>query len=224
MYKVLSDMGLSRRLIETTEEDVPPELRPYINDPSKPLKGHGLLGSIGGGKSSLEALNVRQRHEFRIDKLVRTLNDPELSRRDREKPEAALAELTSFQKHVVRKAFYWVYWPDCYNYFQANAISGELSKLNATYSIDMMKSTRLLILDDIGRDSNRNKGEGVAFATTQLESIINHRNQERLPIIWTSNLDEKQLILSMGAATYTRLVEDNSPKGFLKLPNLRDNL
>jgi DNA replication protein DnaC len=84
-----------------------------------------------------------------------------------------------------------------------------------------MKTTNLLVLDDLGRDRSRSSGDSTSFASGQLDLVINHRNQHRLPIIWISNLDERALIGAIGTATYTRLIEDNPSNPYLTLPNLR---
>ena len=215
---IYAKIGLTPRLISATAEQIPDGLRRYLKDPSEPLGGMGLSGNIGCGKSSFISVALMARVRYAHARQTEILNDPTANMEARIRARDYLSDLGNIN---TRKRYMWVYWPDAFNYLQMNATNDAIFKPASEFCITTMKKTNLLILDDIGRDRNRTAGDVSSFATGQLESVINHRNQHKLSTIWISNLDEVGLIKSLGAAVYTRLVEDNLPLPYLDLPNLR---
>lgn len=85
---------------------------------------------------------------------------------------------------------------------------GHLAKLQAEFNgdgdrvwLDMMKSVKVLILDDVGKEKATDWTRSVMF------DVINYRYEADKPTIITTNYSEAQLRDYLGAATYSRICE-----------------
>ena len=104
-----------------------------------------------------------------------------------------------------RKAFpsiRWSCWPDEVHWLRSHAING------AEERVDHLATAQLLILDDLGRE--RIKGDySQDWGASQLDFIVNSRYRAELPIIWTTNVRQSDLVGLYGAAMVRRLIEPN---------------
>jgi DNA replication protein DnaC len=81
--------------------------------------------------------------------------------------------------------------------------------------MDAVKDTGLLVLDDLGAE------RPTGWVQEKLFAVINHRYNEQLPCIFTSNLTPEGLAKHLGERTAWRIVEMSDPVR-LDGPNLRD--
>jgi len=77
--------------------------------------------------------------------------------------------------------------------------------------IHRAQNAKLLILDDLGREVDK-AGVGKDVATGHIDAIITHRDREGRPTIWTSNLDEDELLERYETPLYRRLTRLNPMK------------
>ena len=74
------------------------------------------------------------------------------------------------------------------------------STINETEILNELKKTRLLIIDDLGKEKTSDWVSEIFY------SIINYRYENYLPVIVTSNLTLKELAEKVGEATVSRLL------------------
>lgn len=96
----------------------------------------------------------------------------------------------------------WSCWPDEVHWLRSHAVNG------AEERVERLATASLLVLDDLGRE--RIKGDySQDWGASQLDHIINARYRAELPIIWTTNIRQADLVGLYGAATVRRLIEPN---------------
>lgn len=67
--------------------------------------------------------------------------------------------------------------------------------------LSQMKSTPMLVLDDLGKEKKTEWSQQILF------DVINYRYEHKLPFIITTNFDEKQLANYIGGSIYSRMCE-----------------
>lgn len=191
--------GLSPREAKATMDRVPAEIRGAIPKGSLtallegrlPAQGFGLGGNTGGGKTMAVAAILR--HAAGVQARAY---------------QPARGQAFGGALRGVR----WASWPDTVSWLRSHAIDPA-----APERIEELSSAPLLILDDLGRE--RIKGSYIEdWAASQLDAIVNHRYRHELPILWTTNVTEEDLVGLYGAAMLRRLAADNP---LVWLPNLR---
>lgn len=75
------------------------------------------------------------------------------------------------------------------------------SKVDERKVIDAVKNAPFLVLDDLGAE------RVTEWVAEKLFTVINHRHDEELPTVFTSNLDMAQLAAHIGERTAWRIVE-----------------
>jgi hypothetical protein len=106
----------------------------------------------------------------------------------------------------------WACWPDEVLWLRSHAIDPA-----APARVDHLSTVDLLILDDLGRE--RIKGSySDDWAASQLDAIVNARYREERVTIWTTNVEETDLVNLYGAALLRRLTADNP---LVWIPDLR---
>lgn len=96
----------------------------------------------------------------------------------------------------------WSCWPDEVHWLRSHAING------AEVRVECLAKAGLLVLDDLGRE--RIKGDySQDWGASQLDYVIDYRYRAELPIIWTTNVRQADLVGLYGAATVRRLIEPN---------------
>jgi len=156
-----------------------------------PARGFGLGSDTGTGKTMALAAIMRGFVRARVRAWAEAM-----PRWAREKPEQ-IRDLPS-----LRKATIWMSWPDTVTWIRARATDPVVEGL-----LQEAEVVPLLVLDDLGRE--RLKGSYVDdWAASQLDRIISHRYREELPILWATNLRERDLVERYGAAMVSRLTQD----------------
>ena len=226
--KLTEKIGLTPKLLSSTRDKIQDnikthlpkklfvnmlDIKPYINQ-----NGYGLLGTSRIGKSCANAVIIMSCLKGLIKKLVDCVekNEEDISIINKIK-----GNLTTCISHDAHKVVNWVNWPDCYDWLQKNAIIDFGTDRLSRYHTECMKKTNLLILDDLGREnfSKKSYENGMPYAHGQLALVLNYRNEHNLPIIWTSNLEEIDLMNIYGAPMYLRLVELAPPSEWLSRIN-----
>ncbi|WP_243320417.1 hypothetical protein [Geothrix sp. SG200] len=96
----------------------------------------------------------------------------------------------------------WSSWPDEVHWLRSHALRG------AEDRVEYLAGADLLVLDDLGRE--RIKGDySQDYGASHLDFIVNSRYRAELPIIWTSNVRQADLVGLYGAAMVRRLIEPN---------------
>lgn len=67
--------------------------------------------------------------------------------------------------------------------------------------LSMMKTTSMLVLDDVGKEKKSEWSDSVLF------DVINYRYEHKLPFILTTNLNEDELEKRIGGAVFSRMCE-----------------
>ncbi len=208
--------GLTPKLVASTPDKIPDNIMPCIPQSTiinmyEPRIyptgiGYGLTGSSRIGKSCANSVVIKRGMRGLINACVEHISDSTSPAHEYERCQVTLEKCTSYEAHRIVN---WVYWPECYDWFQKNTITDFGSGRLPRFHTESLKNTKLLILDDLGREtlSTKSSEYGMPYALGQLALIINHRNEHNLPIIWTSNLEEVDLIAIYGAPLYLRLVE-----------------
>jgi DNA replication protein DnaC len=200
----LRNAGLANREVRAEWSKVHPKLKAAIprrslldmNNGAIPAKGFGLGSATGTGKTMALASAV-----YGLMRERRRLYAEWLANQDIMTP-----------PHMT---LLWLNWPDTVATIRANALSGMVEDL-----LTSAESIPLLVLDDLGRE--RIKGTYIEdWAASQLDRIVNHRYRAELPILWTSNLREEELVAIYGAAMVGRLNEDNPMVWVDGLPSMR---
>jgi DNA replication protein DnaC len=107
-------------------------------------------------------------------------------------------------------------------------VPGLLDRIRRTYSddrgggsehevLEMVKTVPLLLLDDLGAERVTD------WVAERLFVVINHRHDDDLPTIFTSNLNPEQLAAHIGERTTWRVIE-MSELVHLDGPNQRDRI
>lgn len=88
-----------------------------------------------------------------------------------------------------------------------DTFGGHLEKLKAEFDnraepryLKLMKEIPMLVIDDVGKEKQTEWSESIMY------NIINHRYEDLLPVIITSNMGERELREYFGGACYSRLV------------------
>lgn len=97
----------------------------------------------------------------------------------------------------------WMAWNDTCHRWRMNAIDWTVER-----DITVARKAKLLILDDLGRETRR-KEAGEDVATGHLDNIITHRDREGLLTLWTTNLTEDELVSRYGLGMIRRLLRLN---------------
>lgn len=169
------------RVLDEVREAIPVDLVRTISVGLTVETGFGLVGGVGIGKSgALAALLARHVRAVAAKTLLNWDGSPLAF------PPGRLA---------------WCDWPTFYEFLQGNAISDA-----AQEKIAELRRATILVLDDLGRERNRDRQ---TFAQGALFSVIAARNGACLPTLWTSNSDLDVLDAVYGDAVVSRLVEDN---------------
>jgi len=226
--KLTEKIGLTPKLLSSTRDKIPDNIKQYLpkelfvdiidNKPYIKQNGYGLLGTSRIGKSCTNAVIIMSCLKGLIKRLVDYVEN---KGNDSQAINKIKGNLTRCISHDAHKIANWVYWPDCYDWLQKNAITDFGTDRLPRYHTECLKKTNLLILDDLGRESfsKKSSDNGIPYAHGQLALVINYRNEHNLPIIWTSNLEEIDLINIYGAPMYLRLVELAPPSEWLSRIN-----
>ena len=207
MPKQLNRGGMSNREMRAEWRCVPSEIKKVLPKPvmevlatgNYPKNGFGIGSNTGSGKTMCLSCIVKGFHKSRFKMVY----------------EYWIEKATGNISYWFEFKFKWISWPDTVNYLRANALNGEAESF-----LSDAERTPLLILDDLGRE--RIKGSYVDdWAASQLDRIINYRYREELPILWTTNLTEEQLVSIYGMALVSRLTEDNPLYWIEGLPSMR---
>jgi len=159
-----------------------------------PPNGFGIGGDIGGGKTMALAAMFK--------KFLRN--------------RAAVRGPREGQFDIYQMK--WCFWPDEVIWLRAHTT--ERDSVNRLERIELLKQASLLLLDDLGRE--RIKGCYTDdWAASQLDSIINYRYRQMLPILWTTNVSKVNLIGIYGAGMFSRLNGDNPLYWVDDLPDMR---
>ena len=186
--------GLSKREIKAEPGRVPKELLAAVpasclkalSSGSIPTGGFGLGSDTGPGKTMALAVLLKAWQRKRLEEFARAL---------KENPRPVMVG--------TGKPLVWLSWPDTVDFIRVHAVDGEAESV-----LERAEAAPLLVLDDLGRE--RIKGSYIEdWAASQLGRIISHRYREELPILWTTNLQEKALAGIYGMAMLSRLIEDN---------------
>ena len=217
-------IGLTPRLLASKRDQIPGDILKSLPPKSSisiqhnsiyyNISGYGLLGTSRIGKTCANAVVIKQGINLLLASSLKHIQD-----------DASDWDLVQFiesnlEKHTGSSAFKianWVYWPECFDWMQKNAINEFNKDRLPRFHTESMKTTRLLILDDLGRESISKKSPDgtIPYAIGQLSLVINYRNEHNLPIIWTSNLEEADLIQLYVAPMYLRLVEIAPPSEWI---------
>lgn len=197
--KALKAGGLLPRELAATWKNIPPPIKQAFPEGLKlavgegrPLPGFGLIAVTGAGKTMAVAALLAEWVRAQLREWLTTTR--------------------SAAPYVV--SFRWVCWPDFVHRLRS------LSFDQVASQVEELGSVALLVLDDLGRE--RMKGSYTEdWAASQLDAIVGMRYRNQLPVIWTSNLNERELVQLYGAALVSRLCEDNPPHELLGLPSLR---
>ena len=181
---------MSYRELKATMELIPKAMKNVLPkdqlstllDGKYPQKGFGLGGNTGGGKTMAMAAILRA---------------------------CAIAQVKTYKPkgdmnfNGTLHGVGWVYWPSAVQWLRSHAIDPEANEWVQSLSL-----IPLLVLDDLGRE--RIKGSYVEdWAASQLDLIVNQRYREQLPILWTTNVTEADLLSLYGGAMLRRLTADN---------------
>jgi len=116
----------------------------------------------------------------------------------------ARASATTLGKELTVTSINWVCWSTQCGKWR---LEGGDPNLKARSRLVRQWSTvRLLVLDDLGREGTTGGKSYMDDPCTRLlDLIVSERDATNLPTLWTSNLDEKGLVLTYGAALHRRL-------------------
>ena len=191
----MTSSGIPKRLRTATWEGTTPEIKDKIlNEDAQtfarggvPTKGWGLIGKPGIGKSgALAALAARNLKNTLARKITQYCGEG---------------------VSLPPNQLIWVDWPDVFAHLQSHAIDPETPTL-----IDHVKRAKVLILDDLCRERfPKDSTDRVSFGHDALFQVINHRNGQGAPTLWTSNFSIEALMECYGPPIVTRLIEDNLP-------------
>jgi len=206
----LKQIGLTPRLINATEEKIPEEVRQAL--PASRTTGFGLIGTAGAGKSCAIACRVRRTVTDYTKKYFEHFGLTDYDPRGSYDTRHALSGERVYQE------INWLYWPDSAQVLQESARTGEVPKgLNARHDPRCLKSCKILILDDLGRERYGSE----TYACAVLESVLNHRYEHGLRTLWTSNLNGPELLEKYATPTMDRLCALAPVNGYLKRDSLR---
>lgn len=170
------------RIPDPIRHALPKEALAALRRGDTPSQGFGLGGTTGGGKTMALAAILGVFGSSRVRAF-----QPSPGRKFR----GALAGVV------------WAHWPDMVTWLRAHALDER-----APQEVDRLAGAELLVLDDLGRE--RIKGSYVDdWAASQLDTIISQRYRNELPILWTTNVREADLVILYGAALMRRLTADN---------------
>lgn len=111
--------------------------------------------------------------------------------------------LAPFKELEPVRSIHWMRWPASCHQWRLNGLHWSVER-----EINRAKSSRLLILDDLGRETRRREA-AEDVATGHLDMILTHRDGEDLPTLWTSNLSEDELANRYGFSMIRRLLRLN---------------
>ena len=187
--RLLDDgLGIQQRELQADINQIPAKVAQAM--PTWFREGHirggfGLGGGVGIGKTQAISAYLQQAMISHSDRVIIPTIKGHESRYNNPFP-------------PVR----WSCWPEEVYWLRSHAVNG------ADNRIQRLASAAVLVLDDLGRE--RIKTDFTSdWATSQLDHIVNHRYRMRLPIIWTTNVAEDDLIDLYGAPMYRRLIEPN---------------
>ncbi len=213
----LGSIGLAAREIraewgkvpQALARAIPLEIRAACAQGQPIPRGFGLGSDTGTGKTMAIAAMVRKQVEVAYRARLEALRHVAAGNPcgwDGE--ELALPGITRLP------AIRWACWPDTVAEIRSHATT------TGPNTVTDLARVSVLVLDDLGRE--RIKGSYVEdWAASQLDSIVSHRYRNCLPIIWTTNLTEAQLVEIYGAALVSRLTEDAPLVWIPGLPSLR---
>jgi hypothetical protein len=217
-------IGLTPRLLTAEKDQIPADILRSIprklsisiqhNSIYYNTNGYGLIGTSRIGKTCANAVVIKQGINMLLtSSLEHRQNNPN----DWDLVQLIEGNLERCTGSSAFKIANWVYWPECFDWLQRNAITDFGKERLPRFHPESMKTTKLLILDDLGRESFSKKSpDGTTpYAIGQLSLVINYRNEHNLPVIWTSNLEEVDLIQLYGAPMYLRLVEIAPPSEWI---------
>jgi len=144
-----------------------------------PKSGVGLAGLAGSGKTSLLAVLV---HGLLLQHSY---------------------ALAPFQELKGIRQIVWMNWPITCDRWRVNGIDAGIEK-----EIVKAQRAKLLILDDLGRETRRRAASEDA-ATGHLDAIITERDREQRVTLWSTNLTEQELYERYGTGMIRRLLRKN---------------
>ncbi len=183
----LESIGLSEDERDADVTQIPPQILDVIPDEVLksmfsgyfPKQGVGLAGIARCGKSSALAV------------LIQALVLQNASNR------APFVELTPVKRIM------WMNWPQTCHQWRLNGIHWSVER-----TITLASRVKLLVIDDIGRETKRRDASEDA-AVGHLDAIITARDRERLVTLWTTNQSQQELLERYGTAMIGRLLRLN---------------
>lgn len=207
-------IGISPRLSGATEQGIPAEIRPLIPDLQNLGTGWGLIGTTGVGKSCAMAWFIKRIVGDSIQAFLTQRGITEYDHNETCDP------MYPWDNGSCREIS-WIYWPDAALKLQDAARDGwpssSPSRPRPWYHPDQMKRSKILILDDLGRE----RAKQDSFAVCQLESVIHHRYEHGGITLWNSNLAATELIEQYGSPIIDRLRSMAPISGWMALRSLR---
>lgn len=187
--RIMFSMDLSKRELRARLDKIPIPIKrclpkatvKAILEGEYPERGFGLGGNTGGGKTMAMAALLREYLKARARAFAKT-------------PEKPLWN---------GNGIVWCSWPDEVTMFRAHATEDRTE-----FRIQLLKTCGLLILDDLGRERIRGSYAD-DWAASQLDSVVNTRYRSELPVFWSTNITEAQLVDLYGGALFSRLTSDN---------------
>lgn len=146
--------------------------------------GFGLMGDAGTGKTWALVRMVADQ----VEGIVRRQRDPD---------QATLLWIEG--DRAMDGRLRWVLWPRTAREIQDRRLEHRWR----TDLAELMEETRLLVLDDLGRET-RLKGEDPAWEV--LQRVVEQRQRRKLPVFWTSNLKRDEFVALYGAALSSRIL------------------
>lgn len=217
-------IGLTPRLLASQRDQISTDiLRSLPNKSSISIynnsiyynnKGYGLIGGSRIGKTCANAVVVKQGINLLLSTAINHIKNNLNNCDEVQYIDNNLDKLTKYNAFKIAN---WIYWPECFDWLQKNAITEFGNERLPRFHTESMKKSKLLIIDDLGREciSKKPQDGTTPYAIGQLSIVINYRNEHNLPIIWTSNLEEADLIHLYGAPMYLRLVEIAPPSEWI---------
>jgi len=157
---------------------VPPDVLDVLKTGAFPKTGFGLGGVSGVGKTSGIAAILR---------LMLTNNF---------RTKGPISPHGWFTPSDVE----WVCWPTLAQRWRLNPLASTEEMISVQRR---MSSVRLLVLDDVGRESRKDPESDRVVSV--LDAVITTRDRQGLPTIWTTNLTEAELVTLYGASLVRRL-------------------
>lgn len=106
------------------------------------------------------------------------------------------------------RAVLWVRWPELTSELRVMAAARDGGYSSAERMLHGLSTTRLLVLDDLGAERMRGDA-GEDWLASALELLLDRRDGNDMPTLYTTNLSRPALLERYGARMYSRLAGRN---------------